>query len=173
MATPLLDHIRKLPQSRANLKQLMRERGEPRTQIEAELEDRDYYTAANVFWVPEAARWENLRNQARQPDLGVLIDRALEAIEGDMLERSRKVLDTTEYAYRRGEASLIEFLDAQRAYSEVNQTRNEARAAYERAFAIESEAKGSLVNSAIPFLYARQFDEARRRLESAGGPGVA
>ena len=45
-------------------------------------------------------------------------------------------------------------------------------AAYERAFAIESEAKGSLVYSAIPFLYARQFDEARRSLESARGPGT-
>ena len=26
--------------------------------IAAELEDRDYYTSANVFWVPEASRWE-------------------------------------------------------------------------------------------------------------------
>ncbi|MDQ3815421.1 MAG: type I restriction-modification system subunit M, partial [Armatimonadota bacterium] len=51
--------------------------------IEDELEDRDYYTAANMFWVPEAARWENLQNQARQPNIGVLIDRALEAIEDD------------------------------------------------------------------------------------------
>ena len=25
--------------------------------IAAELEDRDYYREANVFWVPEAARW--------------------------------------------------------------------------------------------------------------------
>lgn len=49
---------------------------------------------------------------------------------------------------------------------------DDARAAYEQAFAIESEAKGSLVYSAIPFLYARQFDEARRRLESARGPGT-
>ena len=42
----------------------------------------------------------------------------------------------------------------------------DARAAYERAFAMESEAKGSLVYSAIPFLYTREFNEARRRLES-------
>jgi tetratricopeptide (TPR) repeat protein len=44
---------------------------------------------------------------------------------------------------------------------------DDARAAYGRAFALESEAQGTLTNSAIPYLYARQFDEARRRLESA------
>jgi len=47
---------------------------------------------------------------------------------------------------------------------------DDASLAYKRAFAIESEAKGSLAFSAIPFLYARQFDEARRRLESARAP---
>jgi type I restriction enzyme M protein len=26
-----------------------------------DLEERDYYTAANVFWVPESARWERIR----------------------------------------------------------------------------------------------------------------
>lgn len=26
------------------------------------LEDRDYYTMANVFWVPQSARWETIRN---------------------------------------------------------------------------------------------------------------
>jgi DNA-binding winged helix-turn-helix (wHTH) protein/TolB-like protein/Tfp pilus assembly protein PilF len=42
---------------------------------------------------------------------------------------------------------------------------DEARGAYERAFAIESQADGSLHTSAIPFLYAHRFDEARLRLE--------
>ena len=32
--------------------------------LAAELEDRDYYTSANVFWVPEVARWDTLRNLA-------------------------------------------------------------------------------------------------------------
>ena len=27
------------------------------TEVAAELEDRDYYTSENVFWVPEGARW--------------------------------------------------------------------------------------------------------------------
>lgn len=31
-----------------------------------DLEERDYYTESNVFWVPEKARWEHLRNNAVQ-----------------------------------------------------------------------------------------------------------
>ena len=49
--------------------------------IEAELEDRDYYKEVNVFWVPEGARWESLRNAAKQPDIGKRIDDALTLIE--------------------------------------------------------------------------------------------
>lgn len=45
------------------------------------LEERDYYTMANVFWVPAQARWEHIRAQAKQADVGVRIDNALEAIE--------------------------------------------------------------------------------------------
>ena len=48
-----------------------------------ELEDRDYYREVNVFWVPEAARWENLRAQAKQPDIGKRIDDALALIEAE------------------------------------------------------------------------------------------
>jgi type I restriction enzyme M protein len=50
-------------------------------QIQAELEDRDYYKEANVFWVPEAARWEALRSAAKQMDIGKRIDEALTLIE--------------------------------------------------------------------------------------------
>jgi len=49
--------------------------------IEAELEDRDYYREVNVFWVPEAARWESLRAAAKQSDIGKRIDDALAVIE--------------------------------------------------------------------------------------------
>ena len=49
--------------------------------INAELEDRDYYREVNVFWVPEAARWESLRAQAKQADIGKRIDDALALIE--------------------------------------------------------------------------------------------
>ena len=46
-----------------------------------ELEDRDYYKEVNVFWVPEAARWEQLRAAAKQTDIGKRIDEALTVIE--------------------------------------------------------------------------------------------
>ncbi len=50
---------------------------------EQDLEDRDYYTQDNVFWVPESARWETLRDQAKQPDIGAIIDRAMSDIESE------------------------------------------------------------------------------------------
>ncbi len=37
--------------------------------------------SANVFWVPEAARWEAFRANAKQADIGKRIDDALAAIE--------------------------------------------------------------------------------------------
>jgi hypothetical protein len=51
--------------------------------LERELEDRDYYREVNVFWVPEAARWESLRAAAKQPDIGKRIDEALSLIEAE------------------------------------------------------------------------------------------
>ncbi|ABM40186.1 class I SAM-dependent DNA methyltransferase [Polaromonas naphthalenivorans] len=51
--------------------------------IEAELEDRDYYKEVNAFWVPEAARWESLRAAAKQVDIGKRIDDALSLIEAE------------------------------------------------------------------------------------------
>ena len=49
----------------------------------ADPEDRDEYTAYNVFFVPENARWSYLLNQAKQPNIGKLVDEAMEAIEND------------------------------------------------------------------------------------------
>jgi len=49
--------------------------------IQAELEDRDYYREVNVFWVPEGARWDSLRAAAKQTDIGKRIDDALTLIE--------------------------------------------------------------------------------------------
>lgn len=51
--------------------------------IEAELEDRDYYKEVNVFWVPAEARWEALRNAAKLTDIGKRIDDALTLIEAE------------------------------------------------------------------------------------------
>ncbi|WP_349370532.1 class I SAM-dependent DNA methyltransferase [Salinarimonas sp.] len=44
-------------------------------------EDPDEYRAENVFWVPESARWSHLKANAKQPQIGRLIDEAMLAIE--------------------------------------------------------------------------------------------
>jgi cobalt-zinc-cadmium efflux system outer membrane protein len=60
-------------------------------------------------------------------------------IESEMLEQARDVRSTTEYSYRRGEASFIELLDAVRAFNDTMQSYNDARAEYARSlYAIES-----------------------------------
>ncbi len=46
-------------------------------------EDRDEYTAENIFWVPREARWARLKAEARQPAVGQTVDRAMAAIERD------------------------------------------------------------------------------------------
>ncbi len=51
--------------------------------FEKELEDRDYYTQDNVFWVPKKARWEKIRAQAKQTDIGSIIDKAMVEIENE------------------------------------------------------------------------------------------
>jgi len=49
----------------------------------ADPEDKDEYLALNVFWVPPEARWDYLQYRAKQPDIGKLIDDAMDAIEKD------------------------------------------------------------------------------------------
>ncbi|MDR7375422.1 type I restriction enzyme M protein [Rhodoferax ferrireducens] len=60
--------------------------------VAAELEDRDYYSEANIFWVPEAARWEALRAAAKQATIGKHIDDALTLIEAEN-PRLKNILD--------------------------------------------------------------------------------
>ena len=46
-------------------------------------EDRDEYISRNVFWVPPEARWDYLQRNAKQPNIGRMIDDAMEVIERD------------------------------------------------------------------------------------------
>jgi type I restriction enzyme M protein len=47
------------------------------------LEDRDEYSSHNVFWVPPEARWPKLQDNAKQPEIGKIVDDAMTAIERD------------------------------------------------------------------------------------------
>jgi type I restriction enzyme M protein len=53
------------------------------TRREAILESRDEYTSENVFWVPEQARWDWLLTNAKQPEIGQLIDTAMDVVEAE------------------------------------------------------------------------------------------
>ncbi len=57
----------------------------------------------------------------------------VESIEQDLLKPAEQARDTAAYVYRSGASSLIEFLDAQRAFNETMQSYHEAQAAYRRA----------------------------------------
>lgn len=71
-----------------------------------------------------------------------LVDR----IEQDMLAQALQVRDTTEYSYLRGEASFVEFLDAERALNDTVQSYNDARADYARNLYLLEAVSGQGVN---------------------------
>lgn len=97
------------------------------------------------------ARIRSLRN-----DIGAEVQTAydtyrtaraqLENIEKNLLPEATQVRDITQYSYRRGEASLLEFLDAQRAYNDTVQSFNDARADYARSLYLLDTVSGKVVN---------------------------
>lgn len=48
---------------------------------QADAEDPDEYLADRIFWVPKPSRWDAIKANARQPDIGKRIDNAMQAIE--------------------------------------------------------------------------------------------
>ncbi len=74
-----------------------------------------------------------VRNQVQTAYLQYMTSRQLlEDIETDMLQQARQVRETMEYSYRRGEASFVDFLDAQRTFNDTMQNYNGARAEFAR-----------------------------------------
>lgn len=47
----------------------------------ADPEDKDEYSADNIFFVPQDARWSYLQSKAKQPEIGKFVDDAMDAIE--------------------------------------------------------------------------------------------
>jgi cobalt-zinc-cadmium efflux system outer membrane protein len=104
----------------------------------------------------ERARQEQQQLQARYRALETTIEsevdtafaqydiarNTVERIESTMLNNARDVRQITEYSYRRGEASFVEFLDATRAYNETMQTYNDARADYARSLYLIDSVSG-------------------------------
>ena len=50
---------------------------------DADPEDADEYLSAGAFWVPKQARWHVLHEAAKRPEIGVMVDKAMDAIERD------------------------------------------------------------------------------------------
>ncbi|MFH1073260.1 MAG: class I SAM-dependent DNA methyltransferase [Nanoarchaeota archaeon] len=49
----------------------------------ADPEDPDEYKMENVFFVPKKSRWEHLQNNAKKPEIGKIIDDAMDLLEKD------------------------------------------------------------------------------------------
>jgi cobalt-zinc-cadmium efflux system outer membrane protein len=108
----------------------------------------------------ERARQEQQQIQAKiralQKDIATEVQNAyqqyatakdlLESFEKDMLAQARDVRETTVYSYRRGEASFVELLDAQRAFNDTMQGYNEARAEYARSLYLIDSISAKAVN---------------------------
>lgn len=50
---------------------------------ESIIEDRNEYSSNNIFWVPTNARWDYLQDRAKQSEIGVYIDSAMDLIEAE------------------------------------------------------------------------------------------
>jgi len=73
------------------------------------LEDKDYYLAKGVLYIPEQARWEYLVKNATQPNIAEIIDQAIEILEEEYprqlkdvipkIYTSMRTLEPLDYAY--------------------------------------------------------------------------
>jgi type I restriction enzyme M protein len=102
--------------------------GEYEAALTAELEERDYYTAKNVFWVPALARWKTIQDSAKLPSgteievrsgkvttykitsLGKLIDDALDAVEKEN-PKLKNVLNKTYTQLQIEQSNLSSLID--------------------------------------------------------------
>jgi len=88
-----------------------------------------------------------IRNEVENAFRAYLTSKTLlDAYQRDMIEQASQVRQIMEHSYRHGEASLIEFLDAQRAFNEVMQGYSEARAEYTRNLFLIESVTGKSVN---------------------------
>ncbi len=99
-----------------------------KAEFASELEIRDYYTEKNVFWVPQLARWQTLRDNATLApgaeieikngktttytfrSVGRLIDDALDAIEKDN-QKLKGILNKQYGRLQIDQAKLIELIN--------------------------------------------------------------
>ena len=79
-------------------------------------EDKDFYEADGVFFVPQDARWSVIQNNAHNPEIGVVVDNALKAIEKEN-PKLKGVLPTN---YARPELDKRRLGDVVDLFSNIN-----------------------------------------------------
>lgn len=92
------------------------------------------------------ARENDIRTEVESVFLQVqTASRLLESLERDMMAQAREVREIMDYSYRQGEASLVELLDAQRAFNDTMQSYNEASADFARNLYLLESVTGNSV----------------------------
>lgn len=59
---------------------------------EQALEDKDYYLDVGILYVPEKSRWEYIVRNATQPNIGEILDKAIEILEGEYAKQLKDVI---------------------------------------------------------------------------------
>jgi cobalt-zinc-cadmium efflux system outer membrane protein len=70
-------------------------------------------------------------------------DQIIQLYRGGYLDQAQQSRDISEYAYKRGAASLLDFLDAERSYRAVQLAYRQSLAAYQLAVEQLREAVGT------------------------------
>jgi len=55
-------------------------------------EDRDLYQANGILYVPETVRWDYIKKNANQPNIGEIIDKTIEALENEHPKQLKDVI---------------------------------------------------------------------------------
>lgn len=85
---------------------------------EQALEDRDYYLSQGILYVPEKARWDYIVKNGTQPNIGEILDKAVELLEEEYPKQLKDVipkiytsinLDSLDLAYLINTFSSIDF----------------------------------------------------------------
>jgi len=64
----------------------------PKESIPQISEDKDFYQANGVLYVPPIARWDYLKKNANQPNIGEIIDKAIEILENEYPKQLKDVI---------------------------------------------------------------------------------
>ncbi len=92
----------------------------PERYKEAVREDRDLYLSDGILYLPEKARWEYIKENANQPNIGEILDNAIEVLEKEYPKQLKNVipkiytkinLSTDDLAYLINVFSTIDFGD--------------------------------------------------------------